>query len=163
VPQQPAAVDHHDAAADSLEFAEQVRGDDHRDTEVRADAPDQFQHVVTAGRVQPVGGFVEKHQARVVYQALGELHALSHARGVAAHRPVPLLVQADVPEDVRRTLAGGRRRQPGHPGHVHHELGGGDIRRQAIVLGHIADALADCRAVGCHVEAEDVGTAFRGS
>ena len=40
------------------------------------------------------------------------------------------------------------RRQPRHPGQVHHQLGRRDVRRQAVVLGHVADQLADPRAVG---------------
>ena len=148
VPQQPAAVDDHDPVADALELAEQVGGDQDRDAELAADPPDQVEHVVAAGGVETVGGLVEQHQLGVVDQRLRELDPLLHAGGVAAHRPVALLVEPDVAQDVGRPLAGGGRRQPRHPGHVDAELGGGHVGRQAVVLGHVADPLADRRALG---------------
>ncbi len=76
------------------------------------------EHVVAAGRVEAVGRLVEQHQARVVHQRLGELDPLPHAGGVAAHRPVALLVEPDVAQRVGGPLAGGGRRQPRHPAHV---------------------------------------------
>lgn len=42
------------------------------------------------------------------------------------------------------------------------ELGGRDVRRQTVVLGHVPDALADGGALGGDVEAEHLGPAFRG-
>ena len=159
VPQQPSAVDHHDPVADPLELAEQVRGDDHRDAEVRTDPADELEHVVAPGGVEPVGRLVEQDERRVVDQGLGELDPLPHPGGVAAHRPVPLLVQTDVPERVGGPFARGRGGQARHPPHVHDELGGGHVRRQAVVLGHVADALADGRPVRGDVVAEDGGRA----
>ena len=131
-------VDHDDVVADPLELAEQVRGDQHRDAELGADPADQPEHVVAAGRVEAVGRLVEQHQLRVVDQRLGELDPLLHAGRVAADRPVPLLVEPDVAQRVGGALPGRGPRQPGHPGHVHDELGGRHVRRQAVVLGHVA-------------------------
>ena len=74
-------------------------------------------------------------------QGLGELDPLLHAGGVAAHRPVALLVEPDVTQR-RRRRARGRpcARQARHPCQVDDELGGAHVRRQAVVLGHVADA-----------------------
>ena len=93
--------------------------------------------------VEAVGGLVEQHQPRVVHQRLGELDALLHAGGVAADRPVALLVQPDVAQHVGGALARRGVRQPRHLGHVHDEVAGGDVGRQAVVLGHVADQRAD--------------------
>ena len=63
------------------------------------------------GRVEAVGRLVEQEQARAVDERLGELDPLLHAGRVAADRPVALLVQADVAEDLGRPLARGGARQ----------------------------------------------------
>ena len=112
--QQPAAVEDHHVVADPLELAEQVGGDQHRDAEVLADPLHQAEHVVAGRRVEAVGRLVEQHQPRVVGERLRELGALLHAGGVAAHRPVALLGQADVAQHLGGPLAGG---DPGQAGH----------------------------------------------
>lgn len=160
--QQFAAVDDHDVVAGPLQLAEQVGGDQDRDAEVGVDAADQAQHLVAADRVEAVGGLVEEHQLRVVDQRLGELDALLHAGGVAADGAVALLVQPHVAQGVRGALTGGGRREPGHARHVHDELGGRDVGGQAVVFGHVADALADRAAMGGYVESEHGGGALGG-
>ena len=102
-----AAVEDDDVVADLLELAEQVGGDEDGDAEVAADALHEPQHVGAGGGVEAVGRLVEEDQPRVVGERLGELGALLHAGGVAAHRPVALLVEADVAQHV-----GGRARGP---------------------------------------------------
>ena len=72
------------------------------------------EHLVAAERVEAVGRLVEQHQLRVVDEGLGQLDALPHAGGVAADRPVALLVEPDVAQDLGGALAGRRARQPGH-------------------------------------------------
>ena len=119
------------------------------------------EHLVAAGRVEAVGRLVEEDQLRVVDEGLGELDPLPHAGGVAADRPVALLVQPDVAQRVGGALARGGGRQPGHAGHVDDELGGGDVGRQAVVLGHVADQLADLHATRGDVEAEHAGLPAR--
>ena len=151
---QAAAVDDDDVVADPLQLTHQVRGDDDGDAEHGADPPDQAQHLVATGRVEAVGRLVQQHQLRVVHQGLGELDPLLHAGRVAADRPVALLEQADVAQRVRGPLAGGVGGQPGHPGEVHDQLGGGDVGRQAVVLGHVAHQLADPLPLGGDVQVE---------
>ena len=85
-------------------------------------------------------------------EGLGELDPLLHPGRVAAHRPVALLVQADVAEDLGRPLAGGRAREAGHPRHVADEVGRRGVRREAVVFGHVADELADGGALRPDVE-----------
>ena len=111
----------------------------------RPGPPDQLQHLVAAGRVEAVRGLVEEEQPRVVDERLGELHALLHARRVAADRAIPLLVEPDVAEHLGSPLAGGGPRQAGHLGEVRHDIGRRHVRRQAVVLRHVADELADRR------------------
>jgi len=100
----------------------EVRGDEHRDAEDRADPADQAQHVVTAGGVEAVGGLVQEDQARVVHQRLSEFDPLAHTGRVAADRPVPLLVQPDVAQRVGGPLPRSRRGEPGHACQVYDQL-----------------------------------------
>ena len=46
-----------------------------------------------AGRVQTRGRLVEKHEHRVMHERLAQLHALLHARRIAADRAVSLLAR----------------------------------------------------------------------
>ena len=115
----------------------------------------ELEHLVAAGRVEAVRRLVEQQQPRVVDERLGELHPLLHAGRVAADRPVALLVQPDVAEDLGGPLAGGRPRQAGHQGQVRDEVGRRRVGRQAVVLRHVADELADVGALRPDVEVED--------
>ena len=80
----------------------------HGDAELGADALDQRQHRVPAGRVEAVGRLVEQQQVRVVHQRLGQLDPLLHAGGVAADLAVALLVEADVAQRLGGPLSGAR-------------------------------------------------------
>ena len=150
--QQPAGIDGDEEVAHPLDLAEQVAGDDDGDPELGPGPPDEREHLVAAGRIEAVGRLVEQQQARVVDERLGQLDPLLHPGRVAADGAVALLVQPDVTEDLGGPFARGRARQAGHPGHVGHEVGRGDVRRQAVVFGHVADELADRRALGPDVE-----------
>ena len=161
-PEEPSRVDRQQVIADPLDLAQQVRGEDDGDPELGAGAPDEVQHLVAAGRVEPVGGLVEEQQPRVVDERLGELDALLHAGRVAADGPVALLVQADVPEDLGRPLASGVGRQAGDAGHVGHELGGAHVGGQAVVLGRVAHQLADAGGMVGDVVPEHEGRARGG-
>ena len=88
-------------------------------------------------------------------ERLGELDPLAHAGGVAADRAVALLVQADVPQDLRGPFASGAAGQTGHRGHVRDEVGRGHVRWQAVVLGHVPDELADLDALPDDIEVHD--------
>ena len=156
-PQQPAGVDRQQVVADALDLAEQVRGHHDGDAELVAGPPDQLEHLVATGRIEAVRRLVEEEQPRVVDERLGQLDALLHAGRVAADLAVALLVQPDVAEDLGRPLARGVRRQPRDAAHVGHELGRRHVGRQAVVLGHVADELADLGAVPGHVQVEHDG------
>ncbi len=160
-PEQLAALDRHEVVADALDLAEEMRGHDHGDPELRAGSVDELEHLVTAGRVEPVRRLVEQEQPRVVDQRLGELDPLAHPRAVAADRPVPLLVQPDVAQDLGGPLAGRGPGQPGDLGEVGDDVGRRHVRRQAVVLGHVADELADRDPVRRDVEVEDQRRAAR--
>src|SRR6266702_2500248 len=158
--QQPPAVDRDQVVADPLDLAEQVRGDHDGDAELRPDPADQLEHGGTAGRVEPVGRLVEQQQLRRADQGLGQLHPLLHAGGVGADQPVPLLVQADVPQRLRGAFLGHRGRQAGDPAQVGDELGRGHVARKAVVLGHVAEQRPDRLAAGSAVAAEHLGLAL---
>ena len=147
-PEQLAAVEDDDVVADPLEFTQQVGGHQDGDAEVVADPAYQCQHVVAGGGIEPVGRLVEQHQPWVVDQGLGQLGALLHAGRVAAHRAVALLGEADMAEHVGGALAGCRAGQAGHLGQVDDEVAGADVRRQAVVLGHVADRARICGTLG---------------
>ena len=159
-PQQPSAVDRDQVIADPLDLAEQVRGDDDGDAELRPDPADQLEHGGTPGRVEPVGRLVEQHQLGRTDQGLGQLHPLLHAGGVGADQPVPLLVQADMPQRFRGAFLGHRGRQAGDPAQVSHELGRGHVGRKAVVLRHVAEQGPDRLAAGFAVAAEHLGLAL---
>ena len=153
--QQVAGLDRHEVVADPLDLAEQVRGDDDRDPELGAGPPHEREHLVASARVEAVGRLVEEEQPRIVDERLGELHPLLHAGRVPADRPVALLEQPDVAQDLGGPLASGRRREAGHLGEVGDELGRRVVGRQGVVLGHVADELADAGALAGGVEVHD--------
>src|SRR6266567_3713907 len=158
--QQPPAVDRDQVVADPLDLAEQVRGDDDGDAELRADPADQLEHGGAAGRVEPVGRLVEQQQLRRADQGLGQFHPLLHTGGVGADQPVPLLVQANVPQRLRGPFLGHRGRQAGDPAQVGHELRRGHVGRKAVVLWHVAEQDPDHFAAGSAVAAEHLGLAL---
>ena len=135
-----AGVEDDHRVARPLDVAHQVRRDHDADPELAADAADQLEHVAPPERVEPGRRLVEKREHGVVDERLRELHALLHAGRVRAHRPVTLLEQADVPEQVRGPKPRRRAREAAQLGHVGEELRGRRARRQTIVLGRVADA-----------------------
>ena len=118
-------------------------GHEDGDAELAARAAHEVQHLLAPGGVQPVRGLVEEDEARVVHERLRQLHALLHARGVAAHLAVALLEEAHVAQRLRRAFAGGGAGQAAHAREVGHELRGREVGRQAVVFGHVAGELAD--------------------
>ena len=102
--EQVPGIDGDEVLAHPLDLAEQVAGHDDGDTELGAGALDEVEHLVATGRVEPVGGLVEQQQPRVMDQRLGQLDALLHARGVAAHGSVALLEEAHVPQHLGAAL-----------------------------------------------------------
>ena len=137
-----AGVEHDHRVARPLDVAHQVRRDDDADPELAPDAADQLEHVAPPERVEPGRRLVEEREHRVVDERLRELHALLHPGRVRAHRPVALLEQADVPQQVGGAQPRGRARQAADLGHVGEELRGRRAGRQAVVLGRVADARA---------------------
>jgi hypothetical protein len=153
-PQQPPALDGHEVGAHSLDLAEQVRCHDHRHPELRARPVDEVEHLVAPRGIEAVRGLVEQKELRVVDECLRELDPLLHAGRVAPDGAVPLLVQAAVAQDLGRPLARGGARQPGHEREVRDPVRRRRVGRQAVVLGHVADELADVGAACPDVEIE---------
>lgn len=92
-------------------------------------------------RVETSGRLVEERQHRIVYKRLGQLDALFHACGVRPDVAVARLLQSHMPQDIGRAHARLVRGQPAHLRHIGQELRTRHRVRQAIVLGHVADAL----------------------
>ena len=135
-----ATLDDHDPVADPLHLLEVVGRDDDVHAELGADAADEIEHLRPLHRVEPVGRLVEEDDLGVVGDRGGELHALPLPRG---HRPdgaEALLAEADQPERVVGALHGRAARQQVHLGEVTDEIGRGQLRRQIVVLGRVADA-----------------------
>ena len=132
-------VDDNEVVADTLDLAEEVGRHEDRHAELVADTADEGEHLVATVGVEAVGRLVQDEQAWVVDERLRELDPLLHAGGVGADRAITLLEEADVPQDLRRPVAGAGAGQAADPRHVENEVGGADIHRQAIVLRHVAD------------------------
>lgn len=92
-------------------------------------------------------------------ERLRELDALLHAGGVAADEAIALLVEPDVAERFGGAFACGGGGESRHAAHVGHEVGGGHIYRKAVVLGEVADELADLEWMREGVDAEDLDRA----
>ena len=104
------------------------------------------QHLVARGRVEAVGRLVEQHQPRVVHERLGELDPLLHAGRVAADRRGSAPRQADVAQHVGGPLAGGGVGSPDIWPMCDDQVAGRHVGRQAVVLGHVADAARGSRS-----------------
>ena len=160
-PHQPPPVDDDEPVADLLDLPQQVGRHQHGDPELPPRAPHQVQHLVATGGIEAVRGLVQEDQARVVHERLRELHALLHARRVAADLAVALFEQAHVAQRLRRALAGGGAGQSAHLRQVRHELRRREIGWQAVVLRHIADQLPDLAPLRLYVHAQHAGAAAR--
>src|SRR5215472_10431812 len=152
--EQLAAVDHDELVADLLDLPQQVRGDHDRDAELRPDPADQVEHRVAPGGVQADRRLVEQQQPGIPHEGLRQLDPLLHPGGVGTDLAVALLIQAHVAQRLGGPLLGRGRWQPGHPAQVGDELGAGDVRGEAVVLGHVAGERADPLAARHHVVAE---------
>jgi hypothetical protein len=78
----------------------------------------------------------------------GELHSLPLPGGHRGDGKKALLAEADEPERVVGPLHGGTAGEEVHLGEVPHEVGRGELRRQVVVLGGVADA-------GSHFDTRD--------
>ena len=119
------------------------------------------EHVVALDRVEALGGLVEQHQHGVVDDRLRQLHPLALTGRHRADRSHPLLAQADLPQHVAGPAGGLAAGQPVQLGDVADEVDRLDVRRQRVVLGRVADPLADLGAGRRGVEAEDPQLAVR--
>ena len=154
-----AALDDHDGVADPLHLLEVVGRHDDVHAELGADAADQGEHLRPLHRVEPVGRLVEQDELGIVSDRRGELDPLPLARGHRPDRTEALLAEAHEPQRVVRPLDGGAAGQQVHLGEMSHEVGRGELRRQVVVLGRVADARSHldacrrrdpCRARSAH-------------
>ena len=73
----PAVADHHDVIGDDLDLVQQVRGQQDGSSLVGVVA-EQVPHPADAGRVEPVGWFVEDQHGGVADQGGGDAESLAH-------------------------------------------------------------------------------------
>ena len=85
-----------------------------------------------------------------------ELHALSLPGRHRPDRAEALLAEPDEPECVVGPLHGGPVREEVHLGEVPHEVGRGELGRQIVVLGRVADARSQLDARRRRVVSENV-------
>ena len=91
-----------------------------------------------------------------VHQCLCQLDPLTHPRRVAADLAVALLIEPHMTQRVCCPLAGHGRGESGHAAEVDHALGGRHVRREAVVLRHVADPATDLLAVARDVQPKDL-------
>ena len=115
-------------------------GQDDARAQLGVDAQHQVQHPAPAVGIEPVGGLVQENQFRAVHQGLGQLHALSHACGIAADGAVAGLVQPHKVEHLVGAVPGGFRREAAQFAPESHLVVGGGILDKGVVFGHVADA-----------------------
>ena len=111
-PLEHAAVDDDEVVADALELAKQVARHHDGDAEVGADPAIRPSISSRPAGSRPLVGSSRNTSLGIVHERLRELHALLHARRVAADGAVALLVEPDVAQRVRGALAGAARGQP---------------------------------------------------
>ncbi len=140
--------------AGPFHLLQQVRREHDVHPELRADAPDQGQHLVTLERVEPVGRLVQQQQRRVVGQGGGQLDPLALTGRHGADRPLALLTEAHQPQGVAGPA---HRLSPGKAvdlGQVADEVGRPGVGVEGVVLGDVAQPLPHLGAGVGRVEAE---------
>ena len=71
-----------------------------------ADLLNELDHARARGRIEPVGGLVEKQQLGPVGDGLRQLGGLLHAQRISADRPVADFAQPDIEERFMGALQG---------------------------------------------------------
>ena len=135
--------------------AQQVRGKEQVQVAAVADLLNKLDHAHAGGRVEPVGGLVQKQQLGAVGDGLRQLGGLLHAQRIGAQRAVTHFAQADVEERFVGALQGVRARQARqfrHQPHKAHAAHGGD---EGVVLRHVAHQRAHFAGVRADVAPED--------
>ena len=150
-----AALDDHDRVADPLGLLEVVRRQEDVHPELRPDAADEGEHLRALHRIEPVRGLVEEDELGVVRDRGGELHPLPLAGRHRPDRAEALLAEPDQPERVVRSLYGGAGGKKVHLGEVPHEVVRGELRRQVVMLGRVADARAHLDSGGLGIAPEN--------
>src|SRR5262249_27847707 len=137
-----AAVEDDAAVADQFHLAQKVRVEEDRRAPA-AQLVEDLADLAAADRIDAVGRLVEEDHVGVVYQRLGDAHALFHALGIGLDLVVHAALEADHVEDLADALllqTGGHLQQAAVEVE---QAGGGVILGEAVVLGQIADAPAD--------------------
>ena len=106
-----ALLDEHDAVAGRLDFAQQVRVEEHRRA-ARAQLADDVAHEQAAERIEARRRLVEEDERGLVEQRLGEADALQHALAVAAQLAVGGVEQVDAREQLVDARLERRARSP---------------------------------------------------
>ncbi len=139
-----AAVDDDDLLGQRLDLVQHVARHDHGLAAAGGPA-DALDDLGARDRVDAGQRLVEDEQRRVVHQALGQLGALAHALGEAAHPAAQRFLQAHLDQ---RALGVGARAPGRHAGQLRHAgdpLQRGQLVVQVLVLGAVADAAARLR------------------
>ena len=154
--QQPPLPQHDDVIANELHVGQEMAGEEHAHVLAVGQVAGQLEDLLPARRVHAVGRLVEDQQAGIVDQGRGQLQPLLHAGRVGFDRAVAGLAQADVVEDFMGPLQGIAARHAAQFARIGHEIDPGDAGKEAFVLGHETDGLADIEPPGAEVHVEDL-------
>ncbi len=153
--QAPATDDGH-VIADLLHLGQLMAGNQYGLARGR-NAPDQYPHLGDAGRVEPVGRFVEDQQIGVLQQRSGDGESLTHAQRVGAERVLVAVLEVD---DLEDPIDLGPR-DPSHRGEQLQVLAPGEVREHLRTLDDGADSWRNSIELRRCIDAEDT-TAARG-
>ena len=114
---------------------------------------------LAAARVQPGGGLVQEQHPGLADQADRQVQSAAHAPGVAGHRPVPGLGQAEPVQQRHGAVAGTGPGKPEQPADQDQVLRAGQFLVQRGVLAGQRDELTYLVCPGDHVVPVDPGGA----
>ena len=156
-----ALAQHDDGVARALDVLEHVRREQHANAEIAREAPHELEHLVASLRVEAVRRLVEHHELGRVHERLGQLDALAHAGRERPDQAHALLLEADLEQHLARAQHGDAPRQAAQLAEVDDEIARRHPARQALVLGHVADAAPQLETARNGVDAEQERAARR--
>ena len=110
--------------ARALDVGHQMRREQDTDAKFAVSFSNQVEHLLTSKGIEAGGRLVQEHDGWIMHQCLAELHALLHARRVAADRAIAFLEEARVAQGVRRSRPRRIGRESAELRHVCQELRG---------------------------------------
>jgi len=152
----PAVVDHRDPIRELVRFLQVLGRQQQRRSlshELAHDRPD----LVTAARIEPGRGLIEKEDPRPRQQARCEVKSTPHPAGVGARRPVAGVREIEALEQLVRAPPRLGRREVEQPAEHHQVLATREDLVDRCELPRQPEQLADGGSASHHVAPEDLG------